>query len=60
MKILLVEDEEGLIITLTDRLISEGYKVTSARDGETGLTLGLNNSFDVISIKKIYRKSTKT
>ncbi|HRH44591.1 MAG TPA: response regulator transcription factor [Pyrinomonadaceae bacterium] len=48
MKILLVEDEEGLIFTLTDRLISEGYKVTSARDGEAGLTLGLNNSFDVI------------
>lgn len=48
MKILLVEDEEGLIFTLTDRLISEGYKVTSARDGEAGLSLGLNNSFDVI------------
>lgn len=48
MKILLVEDEEGLIFTLTDRLISEGYKVTSARDGEAGLKLGLNNSFDVI------------
>lgn len=48
MKILLVEDEEGLIFTLTDRLISEGYKVTSARDGEAGLNLGLNNSFDLI------------
>lgn len=48
MKILLVEDEEGLIFTLTDRLISEGYKVTSARDGDAGLLLGLNNSFDVI------------
>ncbi len=48
MKILLVEDEEGLIFTLTDRLISEGYKVTAAREGEAGLSLGLNNSFDVI------------
>ncbi|MBX7170247.1 MAG: response regulator transcription factor [Pyrinomonadaceae bacterium] len=48
MKILLVEDEEGLIFTLTDRLISEGYKVTTARDGEAGLNAGLNNSFDVI------------
>lgn len=48
MKILLVEDEEGLILTLTDRLISEGYKVTSARDGEAGLHLALNNSFDLI------------
>lgn len=48
MQILLVEDEEGLIFTLTDRLISEGYKVNSARDGEAGLNLALNNSFDVI------------
>ncbi len=48
MKILLVEDEEGLIFTLTDRLVSEGYKVTPARDGEAGLNLGLHNSFDVI------------
>lgn len=48
MKILLVEDEEGLIFTLTDRLISEGYNVTSARDGEAGLALALNNSFDLI------------
>lgn len=48
MKVLLIEDEEGLIFTLTDRLISEGYKVTSARDGEAGLNLGLNNSFDLI------------
>lgn len=48
MKILLVEDEAGLILTLTDRLMNEGYKVTSARDGETGLNLALNNSFDLI------------
>jgi two-component system alkaline phosphatase synthesis response regulator PhoP len=48
MKILLVEDEEGLIFTLTDRLVSEGYQVTAARDGVAGLTLGLDNSFDVI------------
>ena len=48
MKILLVEDEAGLVLTLTDRLINEGYKVNSARDGETGLNLALNNSFDLI------------
>lgn len=48
MKILLVEDEEGLIFTLTDRLISEGYEVFSARDGEEGLKSGLNDSFDLI------------
>lgn len=48
MKILLVEDEEGLVFTLTDRLTSEGYKVTSATDGERGLDLALRNSFDLM------------
>lgn len=48
MKVLLVEDEEGLILTLTDRLESEGFDVTSASDGEAGLSLGLTGNFDLI------------
>ncbi len=36
-RILLVEDEPGLVLTLTDRLTSEGYQVESVRDGENGL-----------------------
>jgi len=48
MKILLVEDEEGLILTLTDRLLSEGFEVASAADGEAGLSLALNENFDLI------------
>jgi len=48
MKILLVEDEEGLIITLTDRLRSENFDVKSATDGEAGLSLALAESFDLI------------
>lgn len=48
MKILLVEDEAGLIITLTDRLQSEGFEVETAVDGETGLALALAESFDLI------------
>ena len=48
MKILLVEDEEGLIITLTDRLQSEGFEVRSAADGEAGSSLAQNESFDLI------------
>ena len=48
MKILLVEDEEGLILTLTDRLRKEGFEVTSATDGEAGLALALENRFDLI------------
>jgi len=48
MKILLVEDEAGLIITLTDRLQSEGFEVKTAADGETGLALALAENFDLI------------
>ena len=48
MKILLIEDEVGLIITLTDRLRSENFAVTSAADGEAGLNLALSENFDLI------------
>jgi two-component system alkaline phosphatase synthesis response regulator PhoP len=48
MNVLLVEDEEGLIITLTDRLRSEGFAVTSAKDGIAGLSLAKEKSFDLI------------
>ena len=48
MKVLLVEDEEGLILTLTDRLRSEGFEVSSAKDGEAGLALALSANFDLI------------
>ncbi len=48
MKILLVEDEAGLILTLTDRLVAEGFAVKSAADGESGLNLALSENFDLI------------
>ncbi len=48
MKILLVEDEKGLILTLTDRLTSEGFEVTSAMDGKTGFELASTEHFDLI------------
>jgi two-component system, OmpR family, alkaline phosphatase synthesis response regulator PhoP len=48
MKVLLVEDEAGLILTLTDRLQSEGFDVKSATDGETGLNFALSENFDLI------------
>lgn len=48
MKILLVEDEEGLIITLTDRLRSEGFDVVSANDGKKGFDAAIKGSFDLI------------
>jgi two-component system alkaline phosphatase synthesis response regulator PhoP len=47
-RILLVEDEPGLVLTLTDRLRSEGYAVSSATDGPSGLAHATRESFDVI------------
>lgn len=46
--ILLVEDEPGLLITLTDRLASEGYAVSTASDGEQGQQQALSQCFDLI------------
>lgn len=48
MRILLVEDEEGLILTLTDRLESEGFEVVSAIDGQKGLDAMCGGCFDLI------------
>jgi two-component system alkaline phosphatase synthesis response regulator PhoP len=47
-RILLVEDEPSLVLTLTDRLVSEGYQVETAGDGEEGLSRALEGSFDLI------------
>ncbi len=48
MRVLLVEDEQGLIITLTDRLRSEGFDVDVAVDGKSGLEKGLHGDYDLI------------
>jgi two-component system, OmpR family, alkaline phosphatase synthesis response regulator PhoP len=47
-RLLLVEDEPGLVMTLTDRLIAEGYEVESATDAPSGLELAATGSFDAI------------
>ena len=47
-RILLVEDEPGLVLTLSDLLRAEGYTVESALDGPTGLARAVNESFDLI------------
>lgn len=47
-RILLIEDEPGLVLTLTDRLRSEGYEVGSATDGDAGLALAERDAWDVI------------
>jgi two-component system, OmpR family, alkaline phosphatase synthesis response regulator PhoP len=47
-RILLVEDDPGLRLTLTHRLDSEGYKVETAADGEAGLTQAIDGGFDLV------------
>jgi two-component system alkaline phosphatase synthesis response regulator PhoP len=47
-RVLLIEDEPGLVLTLTDRLRSEGYEVQSASDGPSGLERGSRERWNVI------------
>ncbi|MGH9662976.1 MAG: response regulator transcription factor, partial [Bryobacteraceae bacterium] len=47
-KILVIEDEPGLVMTLTDRLQSEGFAVESCADGERGLAKATEEAFDLI------------
>jgi two-component system alkaline phosphatase synthesis response regulator PhoP len=47
-KILLIEDEPGLVLTATDLLTSEGYEVEAAMDGEAGARTALAGGFDLI------------
>lgn len=46
--ILLVEDEASLRLTLSDRLVSEGYEVTETDNGDQALAAAGNGQFDLI------------
>jgi len=47
-KILIVEDEEGMILSLEDRLRSDGYRVASRRDGRSGEKEARSGRYDLI------------
>ncbi len=47
-RLLLIEDELGLELTLTDRLTSEGYLVEIARDGDIGFKRASTENLDLI------------
>jgi two-component system alkaline phosphatase synthesis response regulator PhoP len=47
-RLLLVEDEPGLVLTLSDRLAREGYLVESAADGARGLERAAGEAFDLV------------
>ena len=47
-RVLVVEDEPTLVLTLTDRLRAEGYEVASAETGDDGLRLARDGSYDIV------------
>lgn len=47
-RILVVEDEPGLVLTLTDLLAAKGYEVDSAGDGPGGLKKALEERYDLL------------
>jgi two-component system, OmpR family, alkaline phosphatase synthesis response regulator PhoP len=47
-KLLIVEDEAGLVTALRDRLRKEGYEVSVAKDGTQGFELAARGDFDLI------------
>lgn len=72
MKLLVVEDEIGILQFLKQGLEEEGYSVKTASDGKTGLEMALKESFDLLlldwmlpkmtglEICKAYRESSKS
>ena len=52
-RVLLVEDEPSLVLTLVDRLQSEGYEVESAPDGNTGFERALDGPFDLADAGRV-------
>lgn len=57
-RILLVEDEPGLVLTVSDLLSTEGYDVESAADGENGLSKAINGKFDLVILDIMLPRKT--
>jgi two-component system, OmpR family, alkaline phosphatase synthesis response regulator PhoP len=57
-RILLIEDEPGLVLTVTDLLEVEGYQVESAGDGEAGLAKASTGAFDIVILDVMLPKKT--
>jgi two-component system alkaline phosphatase synthesis response regulator PhoP len=47
-RILIIDDEPGLCLTLSDRLQQEGYGLETASDGESGFKQAVDGGFDLI------------
>lgn len=46
--ILLIEDEPGLVLTISDRLTAEGYRCDTERDGKIGFEKAKTSSCDLL------------
>jgi two-component system alkaline phosphatase synthesis response regulator PhoP len=57
-RILLVEDEPGLVLTVSDLLSTEGYEVESAADGESGLSKAVAGKFDLVILDIMLPRKT--
>jgi len=57
-RILLVEDEPGLLVTVSDLLASDGYEVEVAADGEAGLAKAVKGNFDLILLDVMLPKKS--
>jgi two-component system alkaline phosphatase synthesis response regulator PhoP len=58
LPILLVEDEPGLVMTISDLLAAEGYRVESAADGEAGLAKASSGKYSLIILDVMLPKKT--
>lgn len=47
-KLLLIEDEPSLVLTLEDRLRAEGYEVATESDGQAGYERAAREAFDLL------------
>ncbi len=57
-KILLIEDEPGLCLTLSDRLQKEGHTVDISNDGESGFNQAANQAYDLIILDLMLPKKS--
>lgn len=58
MRILLIEDEPGLVLTVSDLLAGEGYEVASEQDGESGLRTAIEGCFDALILDVMLPRKT--
>jgi two-component system, OmpR family, alkaline phosphatase synthesis response regulator PhoP len=56
--ILLIEDEPGLVMTISDLLTTEGHRVESVSDGDAGLAKATREKFALIILDVMLPKKT--